>query len=629
MTYRFQGRLCGFICEECQEPLANVTVRLYRPTGDDVTALAAAHPKETLAVLSERQARAKAQNLIGEAQTDASGRFTVDLDEGYEGGPFEIDVYCATVPRPRVGRHAKPLQIAVTTLQPRWRETDAGSVAAFEYCLPSRFWCGFLRQFGVWSICGSLTTCADGSPIPGAVVSAFDADWLQDDPLGSATTDGSGHFLISYTVDDFQKTPLSPLINFELIGGPDVYFKAELGGNTILAEPSSAGRQPGRENVGPCLCVSLCSDQVVGNGPETTPHWQQLEDFDIHPAPGLPGSSFSVEGYAGDPTAGAFVFGGGVRLRGNCPLQNIATNNALEYRFTIGEWTWSPPGDDPTKIPSVAPGTLAPVTQIAATLVGYVFYTDGNAMSQSEPVYVTSADATVDGWIRVDGKPVTVPMYNPPGSTAVVNVSPSNFLRTFDLLVLNSPAITTAHPAKLPGGLPKSDAGRSLTNAEKEPVRRYQIGFEVRDSVTLATVATDELSSVVLDNSPVIVALDLEELRSNACNPLAGAANAHILYTVDHPHLRNFSISIGNNNGTVHPPPAHSGSATVAMPSGAFAAGNYFFRGGAGGPHNGAGNGGVAVDISSDPSCAYAVTLSWLTRRYYDTGQSTQILYCK
>ena len=67
--------------------------------------------------------------------------------------------------------------------------------------------------------------------------------------LGSATTDFSGHFLISYLRDDFEKTPLSPWgINFELVGGPDVYFSAELGGSTILQETQGDGRKPGRQN---------------------------------------------------------------------------------------------------------------------------------------------------------------------------------------------------------------------------------------------------------------------------------------------------------------------------------------------------------------------------------------------
>ena len=48
--YIFKGRLCGFICPECLEPLSSVKVRLYRLRGDqNVTALAVANPKDTLA----------------------------------------------------------------------------------------------------------------------------------------------------------------------------------------------------------------------------------------------------------------------------------------------------------------------------------------------------------------------------------------------------------------------------------------------------------------------------------------------------------------------------------------------------------------------------------------------------
>jgi hypothetical protein len=630
MSYTLKGRLCGYVCDECEEPLARVGVRFYQPESDEqLAARAVADPKETVALLTDVQTKQRASGLIGETTTDDQGAFSVELDEKrYNGGPVEVDLYFETVPRPRTSKKAKPLQVAVTTLQPSWRNGETGSIGAWQYCLPNRLWCLILSRFGVWSICGHVRTCKDKQPIPGALVKAFDADWLQDDALGSATTDFDGHFLISYLREDFEKTPLSAFgINFELVGGPDVYFSAELGGSMILQETQADGRKPGRQNVGPCMCVDLCTDNVVVGDPETVPHWQQVEVFDIHPTPGTLGSHFTVEGFAGDSSS-AYAFAGGVTLKGNCPLVNIATGNPLEYRFEIGEWTWSGTPDDPTTLPSVAPGVLSPVTQMLSTLVGYVFYTDGNGLAASYPVYIGATD-NAGGWIKLQGRPVTVPMYNPPASTSVVNIDHTNFIRTFDLFVLNSPQITTAHAAKLPGNLPKSDAGRSLTTAEQEPIRRYQLRFEVRDATTLAPLPGDQLDSIILDNSAVIVALDLEELRANACNPLASAANAHILYTVDHPHLRSFQITIGNNNGQVHPPPAFSGSPTTAMPSGAFVAGDYFFRGGAGGPHLGSGNGGVPVAIGADPSCAYAVTLGWQTRIWNDPAHSTQILYCK
>jgi len=628
MPYIFRGKLCGLICPECPEPLANVTVRIYRSRdAQTVTALAVATPKETFAILTEEQVAEKASTLIAETSTDEQGNFTFQLGEKerYNGEAFEVDVYCGTVPRLKPGpRPPKPLQFSITTFQPRWRERENDLIAIWDYCVPYRFWCLVRGRFGAWTICGRLRTCASPqTPIPGATVKAFDADWWQDDPLGAAVTDATGRFRIDYTTAQFQVTPFSPLINIEFASGPDVYFTAELGGVNILNETQAQGRTPGRENVPHCFCVELCTDEVQPPPPDTVPHWQQVEVFDIHPFPSASSSGFSAEGYAGGP-ANSFVFGGGVALKGNCPLRNVAAPaNALEYRFLIGEWTWTGGADDPTTLPTVAPApaAMAPVTQILPTHVGYVFYTNAFGLSDSAQVNIEFADLSPGGWIKVDNKAVTVDMRD--GTTSVVNVNNSNFLRTFDLFVMNTPAITSAHLAKLPAGLPILEAGRSLTPLEREPIRRYRLTFEVRDAVSLATVATDTLDSIVLDNSPVIVALDLEELRVNACNPVSTAV--HILYTIDHPHLRFFSLGISNNSGGVHPPPP--------LPNGNFAppppSSNYLFRGGAGGPHQPTNNGGFAVNVSADPPCAYRVALSWQTRHYLSSATSTDRLYCK
>jgi hypothetical protein len=625
MPYIFRGKLCGLICPECPEPLAKVLVRLYRNRdAQTVTAMAVAHPKDTFAILTAEQVNEKAPVLIAETRTDETGNFTFELGdkERYTGEAFEVDVYCGTVPRlkPRP-QPPTPLQFAITTLQPRWRQTDNRFLAVWDYSIPYRFWCSVRGRFGAWTICGRLRTCASPqTPIAGATVRAFDADWWQDDPLGVDVTDATGRFRIDYNTADFQVTPFSPSINVEFTSGPDVYFTAELGSVNILNETQADGRTSGRENVGHCFCVELCSDAVQPPDVEHIPHWQQVEIFDIHPFPSA--TAFSAEGYAGG-AANSYVFGGGVTLKGNCPLRNVAAPaNPLEYRFLIGEWTWPGGVDDPTVLPAVAPATMSPVTQIASTHVGYVFYTNGLGMPDSAQVLVGPADLLPGGWIRVDNKAVTVDMRD--GTTSIVNVNSSNFLRTFDLFVLNSPAITSAHPAKLPGGLPILDAGRSLTTAEQEPIRRYRLTFEVRDGTSSVIVATDTLDSIVLNNSPVTLALDLEELRTNACNPVS-AGTVHILYTIDHPHLRFFSLGISNNNGGVHPPPA--------LPSVNFAppppTSNYLFRGGAGGPHQPGNNGGFPVNVSADPSCAYRVALSWQTRHYLSSATSTDRLYCK
>ena len=221
MPYIFKGRLCGLICPECPEALSDVTVRLYRHReAQDVVALAVAQPKDTFAILTEDAVKAKASALIAETQTAADGSFTFELGgrDKYSGGAFEVDVYCGTVPHLKPGpRPPKPLQFSITTLQPMWRGSqEAGFIAAWEYCIPYRYWCGVRSRFDAWTICGRVTTCDEKAlAVTGVKVRAFDVDWWQDDELGSAITDGDGKFRIDYLTADFRVTPFSPLINVE------------------------------------------------------------------------------------------------------------------------------------------------------------------------------------------------------------------------------------------------------------------------------------------------------------------------------------------------------------------------------------------------------------------------------
>lgn len=251
MSYILKGRLCGYICAECSEPFANVKVRLYRARkGQNVTALAVASPKDTFAILSEADVRQKASSLLGEFDTNDAGEFVADLGDkqDYKGEAFEVDVYCGTLPGPKPGpQPPQPVQFSVTVLQPLWRKSERGAISVWDYCLSQRYWCLVRSKLGGLVICGRIVLCDTGVPVSGVKVSAFDVDWLQDDPLGSAITDGNGHFRIDYQASDFMKDVLG--LNIELFGGPDLYFKVEtLSGDAILTEPSSRGRAPDREN---------------------------------------------------------------------------------------------------------------------------------------------------------------------------------------------------------------------------------------------------------------------------------------------------------------------------------------------------------------------------------------------
>ena len=267
--YIFKGRLCGYLCAECLEPLSHVRVRLYRVARNtDVAARVAASAKDSFAVLDAAAMQGRDALLIGEGDTDAEGNFAVALDEKqYDGGPFDVDVRLETVPGLERPENAEPLQLTVNTLQPEWKQVGDVLQFIWEYCLPFRRWCAIRGRFGAWVICGHLTDCRTKRPIAGATVRAFDADWTQDDALGSGVTDATGHFQIHYTAAAFRRTPFTPFINVEWVGGPDVYFRADLGPDVVLNEPRSAARTPGRENVGHCLCVDLCGhapDRLIG-----------------------------------------------------------------------------------------------------------------------------------------------------------------------------------------------------------------------------------------------------------------------------------------------------------------------------------------------------------------------------
>ena len=266
MSHILIGRLRGYLCDgDCSEPLSNVRVRLYRVAGAQQPGTVVRDGEPEPRVLSEAEVEEKRSLLLGEGQTDAEGNFGVQIGENarYEDGPVEVDVYCATVPHLRTdGRERKAVQFTAAVIAPDWKRTESGATAHWQLDLGWPLWCYIRGLFDAWVICGRLATCKGEIPITGAEVRAFDADWLQDDALGMDTTDADGHFRIDYTSAQFRKTPFSPWLNVELTEGPDLYFNVSYGGNPVLEETQSDGRARGRENVGHCYCVRLCTDKV-------------------------------------------------------------------------------------------------------------------------------------------------------------------------------------------------------------------------------------------------------------------------------------------------------------------------------------------------------------------------------
>lgn len=554
MAYIFRGKLCGLICSECPEPLANVIVRLYRSRDlQAVTALAAANPKETFAILTEEQVNEKASALIAEAKTDEEGNYTFELgdNEDYKGEAFEVDVYCGTVPRLKPGpRPPVPLQFSITTLQPRWRQTDNDFVAAWDYCLPYRFWCLVRGRFGAWTICGQVLHCTTGAPIPNVKVRAFDVDWLQDDDLGSAITDSNGKFRIDYLTSDFQQTIFN-FIHLEWVGGPDLYFKVEtLGGAPLLVEPALRGRDPDRENAGPCFCVDLCLEKQPDQPPEPFPVFTKLGGYKYTSQiqSSVPGTGLTV----GDNRA----FFSTVRLNGI--LSKKLNGQPMEYRFEVRT----------TDATGGSPGTWAviPLSQVARTVIGDLetyapdFPGDPNPIKTKD--YTVNgvagpqelvATVTGDGWIQV---PQESNVFAPSGY----------FQPNGNMINLITPQLAAFGTKDMTGVL----AGNSSTSngATLAANRHFSLRMRVRQAGNSATeITAGECAHVAINNTGYdnvrhhpswfdttdppntigVRLLDIQQLIANGCSEITTALD--VLFTATHPDLGVVVVTMSGPGG--------------------------------------------------------------------------------
>ncbi|PWU00405.1 MAG: hypothetical protein C5B51_25185 [Terriglobia bacterium] len=570
MAYIFKGRLCGYICPDCPEPLANVKVRLYRSRANEgVTLLAAASAKDTFAILSDSDVAAKASSLIAETTAAADGSFTFELGEQqkYKGEAFEIDVYCGTVPhRKQTPKPPKPLQFSITTLQPAWRNTDAGLIAAFDYCVPSRYWCEIRRRFGAWTICGTVVDCKSGAPIAGVKVRAFDVDWLQDDDLGSGVTDGTGKFRIDYLPIDFEQTPLSPLLNFELIGGPDVYFKVEtLGGVSLLNESRSQGRTAGRENIGPCFCVKLCVEGGGGDGGNPIPLFTHIGQYHVDPIYG----DFTADGLT---TAGNYAFTDTIPLIGLLP--NGSAPDALEYHFQWGEY--NPAGT------VLGPVSDLDSTKIAATVIGQLEYFDWDNVNS---VWVLRS---ADYWANNPGVAATIIHRNGMPDISVqlnqtvkpggwIEVPRQNNLATngiglyvggfVDMVNLDTTKLTSEQ-YDLTTPAPPLAAGDPMPAGKKSRMHRFKLFFEARKVGTVPILSSNAREKIVMSNTHYIqlhhpnwagytnnercvVLIDAAELAvpGGGCGKITD--HVHALFTAYHPFLGSVQVYL---EGPTPPP---------------------------------------------------------------------------
>jgi hypothetical protein len=548
MKFKIKGNLFGLLCEDYQEAITNAEVLLYHPwQKDNVLQNAVSSEKETFRIVNADEATKRKDLLIAKATTDELGNFEFVLDEQYGNTAFDIDFVCGSVPKapPKPKRNISA-QFHITTFYPKWKiDAQENYFFQWSYRVSSKWWCQIRGAiFDAWVIFGHLRSCDTGNPIPNALVTAWDADFLQDDNLGSATTDSSGFFRIDYTSVQFKQTFLSPWINVEtdpglpltFNSGPDVYFKASLAGASLIDE-TAADR---RNNVGYCLCVNLCSKINVGD-PEPFPSvWTGIGSaFNISVGSGP--KDFDVSGYAG---TGKYALTGTINLTGQAALIS-ASGHEIDYRFLVSDVTTPNGGSAPaygnfTKIIGVTPGLFAP-----STVLNLI---DKSDFTKIYPVISDQSDFDAQGWFNTN-KAINRTL------TSLGLGSITGFLiQDIDtLLTLNTRSLTTA-PDIAAGAV---NVGDPVPAGLKIPIEKVAIRFEVREAVNRPANVFNPISgdgttlnAAIINNNAVFMKLAITELEGALCTPIGGTV--HAKYTVYHPHLGAAVMHLNNNSSTVN-----------------------------------------------------------------------------
>jgi hypothetical protein len=243
MSYVLSGRIQARCSADTIEPVSQETVQLYWiPEGEP----------STFTVRSHEETRAREYLLLAQGRTDAEGRFRIVVDGGtihshrgsarrYAGEPLGLEVYYRGE-----GSREEPAQFSMGHIQPRWDGDLEERVAEVEHEIAPEQWSLVRAAVDLWTITGTLRR-SDGSPAAAHRVSAFDADVLRDDFLGSAESGPDGRFRIDYPGARFRPAPIGG-IDLER-GGPEIYFHVEApDGSRVYEEPSDRGKQSDRRN---------------------------------------------------------------------------------------------------------------------------------------------------------------------------------------------------------------------------------------------------------------------------------------------------------------------------------------------------------------------------------------------
>ena len=478
------------------------------------------------------------------------GNYELEVKDEYANMALEFDFECGTVPKIIPKKPRPPRQFHIATFFPVWdhqSETHNSDMrtAISNHKIPAKWWCQIKgRYFDVWTICGKITDCNTGKPLVGVNVIAMDADFLTDDVLGNSLSDSNGKFLIYYTSEQFKKTFLSPIINIEtdktgaFASGPDVYFQIEYGGQRYNIE-TAANR---RNNVGYCLCVSLCVKELV------------VEDTPVPPTFTRFGRSQRIPIQSGitNGKADGYAFFSSINLIGS--LSKKVNGKPMEYLFEYQEV------NNPTD--ALLASNWLPVlsNMINKTVIGHLHITNPDPID-----IILNPFVEIEYHINGTGSENTV-SYN--GNWIKVPQE-ENFVPHTDNVILNlNTEVLTGGITTIDMAMPTSGIGSATVSPARPRTLNRYFGIRMRqrniDGVTpgpefvAGTSKPIAIYNVLFNNvnkngswapatqnsQRVAASIDIQEIISglSGCSKITSAL--HIKYGVRNENLGRLSLTI-------------------------------------------------------------------------------------
>lgn len=492
--------------------LAGATLVFYAPPDDADGARSrwGFHPADPRQVGARELGRAKVAD-------DGSYRATLHLLPKRVLVALDVESFAYT---PATGRRAFGLLGVAAP------EAGEGGAATLDVRLSGNTYCAILAALDLWLVAGRVTDCESRQVgLPDGTVEARDRDLTQDDLLGSAPTDAAGNFQIFFQSPAFKGIPILPppfdvIPPHELVGGPDVFFRVERGGTALIDEAPAAGRQAGRENVPRCSYHSLCVAEIPLPAPQTVTLWSAIGEIRVPDAGGL--NDFAADGLT---ASGRAAFFGGLDFNGQ--VSQTYLGHPVRYRFVFAEW-----------------GSLVAAPAYPADYQPLV-----GANLDLSARYGSLATFTPPFSYDLD------PVFPAPDAAGWITVDPSpNFVRDVDRMV--RVRSETLVPPVAPGGF-EGTAGAGLP-VPVGPLRDRPRKFSFVLEIEAGPHALHQPVPVVahLNNSPAYLHFELEELEANACASLTsagGSITVHPKFTVAHPYLSGYDISVQRQGGAVTP----------------------------------------------------------------------------